>query len=284
MLRAMVVEDEAYILECIVSQLRDAHVVVVAEFTSPKLALNWFREHLTEVDAVFLDVNMPVLDGFAVAGVIHNIDRQMPVVFITAYDHHAVKAFETAAIDYILKPLTAERLEKTLLRLSERMRSASGTNIADDRGKNNLPLSKFGREELYAKKRQRELLLRQLSGKHRDDVLLFSSGNWEWVAKNRESCFGKEKNANHVQVLVGDKPYETTEGLNDFFQNFPQSGWIICHRAVYVNIEHIETVEIIGRDDSYLLLKGSDQKIPVSRGYADRVVLAFHKNRSEKVQ
>jgi len=283
MLNLMMVDDERHVLDFMVSLVQAAGANVVAEFTRPKEALNWFREHSDEVDAVFLDISMPVIDGFAMADVIGNITPYKPVVFVTSYDQYAVKAFEMAALDYLLKPPSLERMEKTLQRISSPGHSDRGMQSEKNGGKYGM-LSEFERLEVQEKKRLRSLLLQKMSGKHSEDVLLFREGNWEWVEKDRVSCFSKGKKDKFVQVLVEDKTYETVEKLNDFLLNFPQEYWINCFRAFYVNINHIERLEKTVRYDSALILKDSNIKIPVSRGCIDNVLLALHRSGQGNVE
>ena len=154
MLNLMVVDDERHVLEYMVSLVRAAGAYAVAEFTRPKEALNWFREHFDEVDAVFLDISMPVIDGFAMADVIGNIKPHMPVVFVTSYDQYAVKAFEMAALDYLLTPPSLERLEKTLQRISSSGRPGSDKQSEKNDGKSGKTvLSELERLEVQEKKK-----------------------------------------------------------------------------------------------------------------------------------
>ena len=117
MIRVMVVDDEKYMLQSIVSVLRQCGAEVAAEFTRSTDALNWLTDNYKTVDAVFLDVSMPVANGFALADVVLSLDDTLPVVFVTAYDSFAVKAFEKNALDYVLKPATVERISLTLKRI-----------------------------------------------------------------------------------------------------------------------------------------------------------------------
>jgi two-component system LytT family response regulator/two-component system response regulator AlgR len=86
---------------------------VVAELEDGVSVMEWL-DHGGEADALFLDIQMPGLSGLEVAG---ELPPNLPVVFVTAYSEHAVRAFEQAAVDYLLKPVTAERLARTLDRL-----------------------------------------------------------------------------------------------------------------------------------------------------------------------
>ena len=85
-----------------------------------------------EFDAVFLDIRMPGIDGLALAGILTRFATPPPVVFVTAYDNHAVDAFEVAAVDYLLKPIRAERLALALTRVRAALESRrAGAPLAD---------------------------------------------------------------------------------------------------------------------------------------------------------
>ncbi len=112
-LRVLVAEDEPVNLRRLTRLLREAGCEVVAEFEDGPSVLDWLARG-EAVDALFLDIQMPGLTGLDVSA---DLPRPLPVVFVTAYAEHAVRAFERAATDYLLKPVTAERLAATLQRL-----------------------------------------------------------------------------------------------------------------------------------------------------------------------
>ena len=117
-LKVVVAEDEALSMKRLVRLLQEAGCVVVNRFTEGRGALEWLRHH-KEIDAVFLDIHMPNLDGLAV---LRELDGQVPVVLTTAFSEHAVEAFDSEAMDYLLKPVTASRLERALKRVESRKR------------------------------------------------------------------------------------------------------------------------------------------------------------------
>jgi two-component system LytT family response regulator/two-component system response regulator AlgR len=121
-LRVLVAEDEPFNRRRLTRLLREAGCEVVAELEDGPAVLDWLDGGRT-ADALFLDIQMPGLTGLDVAA---ELPRPFPVVFVTAYAEHAVKAFEQAATDYLLKPVTAERLAATLQRLRARAESGSG--------------------------------------------------------------------------------------------------------------------------------------------------------------
>ena len=120
-LRVLVAEDEPFNLRRLTRLLREAGCEVVAELEDGPSVLDWLARG-EAVDALFLDIQMPGLTGL---DVVADLPRPFPVVFVTAYAEHAVRAFEQAAIDYLLKPVTAERLAATLQRLQARTDSGS---------------------------------------------------------------------------------------------------------------------------------------------------------------
>lgn len=119
-LRVIVAEDEPYNRKRLVRLLREAGCEVVAELPDGPAVMEWL-EAGGRADAAFLDIEMPGATGLEVA---LDLPKGLPVVFVTAYAEHAVRAFETAALDYLVKPATAERLAMSLERLRERLGAA----------------------------------------------------------------------------------------------------------------------------------------------------------------
>ena len=110
-IRTVVVDDEPVARERIIGLLsQEKDIEVVGEYSDGSQAVSAIQQQ--HPDLVFLDVQMPACDGF---GVIQQLGEQMPaVVFVTAYDEYALKAFEVHAIDYLLKPFGRDRFAQTL--------------------------------------------------------------------------------------------------------------------------------------------------------------------------
>jgi two-component system LytT family response regulator len=127
MLRAYVVDDEELAVERLLRLLRKTNRIEVAGATTdPEAALEYLGAH--PVDVVFLDVQMPVLTGFDLLDRLADLGRDVRVVFTTAYDRYAIEAFTVSAVDYLLKPIEADRLSKTLDRL-ERLAVQPATDM-----------------------------------------------------------------------------------------------------------------------------------------------------------
>ncbi len=115
-LRVALADDEPLARQRLSRLLREAGCEVTAEFENGADLLVWLKER-PEVDALFLDIQMPGVSGLEVMAELEEGHACPPVIFVTAFAEHAVRAFETAAVDYILKPLSADRLQKALQRL-----------------------------------------------------------------------------------------------------------------------------------------------------------------------
>jgi len=117
-LRVALADDEPLARARLARLLREAGCDVRAELADGAEVLAWLRES-QEVEILFLDIQMPGATGLEVAAELADCHHCPAVVFVTAFSEHAVRAFEAAAADYILKPVSAERLAKTLARLRE---------------------------------------------------------------------------------------------------------------------------------------------------------------------
>src|SRR6476620_6475316 len=122
-LRAILVDDEPLAREGLRSQLAEIHgIEVIVEASNGYDACDQIIAH--RPDIVFLDIAMPELDGFATLERLEPEDVPPAVVFVTAYDAHAVRAFSARALDYILKPLAPERLAAAVEHAAQRVREA----------------------------------------------------------------------------------------------------------------------------------------------------------------
>lgn len=123
MIRAMVVDDEELARRSLIAQLASEHnLEVVAEAANGLEALERIGEQ--QPDVVFLDIEMPGLNGFEV---LDNLKAAPLVVFVTAYDEHAVRAFEAAAVDYLLKPIQPARVHQAVERVRAAIEKGAGS-------------------------------------------------------------------------------------------------------------------------------------------------------------
>jgi DNA-binding LytR/AlgR family response regulator len=226
-LRALVVDDE----EPAVEELRFRLVELgepgdrVDTATSAREALRLLRER--SYDVIFLDIQMPGLSGLEVAQVVG--DEGPAIVFVTAYEEHAVVAFELGAADYLVKPVQAGRLGRTLARL----RSPSDQPAQAAPPLERLPVESAGR------------------------TILLDTGEIRFA----------EAQGDVVYVRARDRAYPTRYSLGELERRLPQPPFLRVHRAFIVNLRNV--VEIRPYFNGTYLLKTNDEpgtELTVSRG------------------
>lgn len=221
-------------------------------------------EKVTELkpDVIFLDIEMPELDGIAVAQAL-GADGPM-IVFVTAYDEFALKAFETHAIDYLLKPVAANRLgsciEKLKLRLNNRQQELSQTS-----SKNVPQVPSRGLSQDLSK------VFVELNKTRATTRLAIRSGNkFSIVDLSRASAIIAKDHYSAIQIdgkeLFADDPLEVFEKKLD------PSKFLRVHRSAIINMDFIETLEREGDRKFVAVLTDSlKTRVPISRERFDEV-------------
>jgi two-component system LytT family response regulator len=241
-LRVLVVDDEAPARQRLVDLLRkDSRVGSTLEAANGKAAVEIIgREAL---DLVFLDVQMPELDGLQV---IENVGAAaMPLtVFVTAYDKHAIRAFEANALDYLLKPFSDERWEAALARAKTRH---------DERS-----LREFGRNAL------RMLAARSEGGHYLDRLVVKRGGTTRFI---RVADIDWIEGAGvYVNLHVAGKELLYRSALNELAGHLDPMRFIRVHRSAIVNIDSILELQPISHGEFEIVLKDGHRS-RVSRTY-----------------
>lgn len=246
-LSAVIVDDEqlardelAYLLKSV------GDVEVVAQGKNGLEGVNLIREHAP--DLVFLDVQMPGLDGF---GVVEQIGAEkMPaIVFVTAFDQYALRAFEIHALDYLLKPFDRERFEATLARAREAIRlRAAGSG---DQGMAALL------ESLAARRKYAERLLVKCSGKER----LLPVAEVDWF----------EAAGNYVKIHTGGERLLLRETMANLELRLDPEQFARIHRSTIVNLGKVKELEPWFHGD-YVVRLVDGQKLTLSRSYRGRLL------------
>jgi two-component system, LytTR family, response regulator LytT len=251
-LSAVIVDDEQLARDELAYLIKDiGDVEVVAQGKNGVEAVNLIREH--NPDLVFLDVQMPGLDGF---GVIKKLlDKKVPlpkIVFSTAFDQYAVKAFEVNAVDYLLKPFDRKRVAQSIQRARTKLEASSGSS-----------------DKLEALMRMLEAQKPQTS-----KVLLKAAGRL-FLVNQKDICFASIEDGVITVVTSGPSGMEgqsncrTLEELLDSLD--PNLFWR-AHRSYLVNINRIK--EVVPWFKSSYQLRLDDKKqteIPVSRAQTKRL-------------
>lgn len=241
-MRVLVVDDEAPARLRLTDLLRhDAQVTAVTEASDGQTAVRMILSD--RPDLVLLDVQMPELDGMEVVETI-GPERMPFTVFVTAYDQHAVRAFEANALDYLLKPFSDERLEATLARVKMRF---------DD-----LHLRDFGQSVVRAMAAGSALhrYLDRLAVRAGGVTRLLRVTDIDWM----------EAAGVYVNLHVAGKEVLYRGSLSELGQRLDPVRFVRIHRSAIVNIESIVQMEQLSHGEFELLLKDS-ARARVSRTY-----------------
>lgn len=241
-INVLVVDDEAPARQRLLDLLRqDLQVKSVLEAADGQSAVEFI--HNTKPDLIFLDVQMPELDGLSVVetiGVAH-----MPLtVFVTAYDQHAIRAFEANALDYLLKPFSDERLEATMARAKARL---------DERS-----LREFARGVL-------RMMPAKSSADRRLDRLVVKSGGTTRFVRVADIDWIEGAGA-YVNLHVAGKELLYRAALNDLAESLDPKRFVRVHRSAIVNIDSILHLEPISHGEFDAVLKNGERS-RVSRTY-----------------
>ena len=241
-IRVLVVDDEAPARQRLVDLLKkDPEVGRILEATNGKAALEIIaREPL---DLVFLDVQMPELDGLQVIETVGS--AAMPLtVFVTAYDTHAIRAFEANALDYLLKPFSDERWEAALARAKARL--------------DELSVREFGRGAL------RMLATGSQVGRYLDRLVVKGGGTTRFIRVVDIDWI--EGAGVYVNLHVAGKELLYRSALNELASHLDPMRFIRVHRSSIVNIDSILELQPISHGEFELVLKDGHRS-RVSRTY-----------------
>ena len=243
-MNVLIVDDEPLAREGMQLLLKDEPAVTsVSEARNGAEAVRMIREK--RPDLVFLDVQMPELDGFGVLRTI-GAENMPPVIFVTAHDRYAIQAFEVNAIDYLLKPATRERCSQALARVRER--------IATQGADNQHVLS----------------LLQQLAAppKYLARVALRSSGKISFV--DVEDIQFVQAAENYVQLHLKTARHMLHVPIATFENSLDPQMFLRIHRSYIVNVKHIHELETGAHGEFVVVLRGGG-KLQASRSYHDKI-------------
>ena len=248
MTTALIADDEPHLAAYLVGLLKTAWPELAVVHVAKNGVEAAERISALEPDFAFLDIKMPGLTGLDVAQGIEGATR---VVFVTAYDEFAVAAFEQQAVDYVLKPVKAERLASTVERLQRALaESATATATADDRLA--VVLQQLRAAPPTAPARLRYVRASQGELTHQIDVadVLF------FHADDKYTCVRTASGEYLIRTTIG----ELAEALDP--ERFAQ-----VHRSTIVNLDHLAGTR---RDESsrlFVRMRGHAAELPVSRAY-----------------
>ena len=234
-IRVVVVDDEAPARRLIAEYLsKRADIEIVAECADGFAAVRALTE--LRPDLVLLDIQMPRLNGFEVLELVEN---RLPVIFITAHDEHAVRAFEVHAIDYLLKPFTEERLASALERA----------------------LARIGQGEFPD---PREIAAEQaaVSGRLLGRVLVRDGSKVHVIPIDKIDYF--EAQDDYVAIRSEGRSHLKKQKLGVLEASLDPGRFVRIHRSCILNVERLAAVELYARDSRVAVLTDGT-RLPVSR-------------------
>jgi two-component system, LytTR family, response regulator len=251
-IRAILVDDEPLALRKLrrlLSGERDVHII--DECSEGRQAAAAIRRHTP--DLVFLDIQIPELDGFEVLAALGE-DELPVIVFVTAYDEHALRAFDAHALDYLLKPVTRERFRESLDHARARVRERRAAGIVDER--------------LLALKAERDA--RTSANRHLTRIAVKSGGSAFFVRPEEVDWI--EAADNYVRLHVGATSHLVRESLRMLEAKLDSRMFLRVHRSAIVNVDAIRELQPWFHGDHVMILR-SGARLTCSRRYDERLRL-----------
>ena len=242
-LRVVIVDDEPLVRSGLRSLLeQEPDVTIVAEARNGIEALEAIRA--STPDVVFLDVQMPGMDGLEVLAQL--VPEARPsIVFVTAFDAYAIRAFDVHAVDYLLKPFDAERFRLALGRVRAR--------CAESNGSNHTHLDALI-SQLTSPKRYADRLLLNHDGK----VVVVLVSDIDWI----------EAADNYVKVHARGGRYRVRQAIKTLESKLDPAHFARAHRSVIVNLDRVRSLEPMAAGE-YVIMLSTGERLALSRGYRD---------------
>lgn len=245
-IRALIIDDEPLAREGIHRRLKQApDIAVIGECRNGQEAVTMILRDAP--DLVFLDIQMPRLDGFGVIEAV-GAGRMPHVIFVTAYDEHALRAFDVHALDYLLKPIDGERFFEAL----ERARNWI-------RGKNFAGLSEQLHKLMAALAAERKTLER-LSIKSAGRIIFLNVDEIDWI----------EAADNYVQVHAGRQSHLLHATMHSLEGRLDADQFLRIHRSTIVNINRIKELHPMFHGEYRVILKDGTQ-LTSGRSYKEKL-------------
>ena len=246
-IRTLIVDDEVLARQNVEALLRhDADIAIVAQCNNGPQAVEAIKQH--RPDLLFLDVEMPGMSGFEVLAKLPT--ALIPqIVFVTAYDHFALQAFEVHAVDYLLKPFDRERFRKALHRATERLRTSRPDDLSNQL---NAVLAQLQPKPGPS--------LDRIPVKSGGRVTLVNAADVDWVGSAD----------NYVELHVGTQTHLIRETLTAMEQRLPANRFVRISRTSIVNAERVRELQPLFHGEYSVTLKDGT-RLTLSRTYRDQL-------------
>ncbi|HKO59754.1 MAG TPA: LytTR family transcriptional regulator DNA-binding domain-containing protein [Pyrinomonadaceae bacterium] len=236
-IRTLLVDDEPIARRGIRQQLQqETDVEIIGECANGQEAVAAIRTHAP--DLVFLDVQMPLLNGFGVVEEI-GVDQLPAVVFVTAYDEHAIRAFEVNALDYLLKPIEPRRFQKTLSRVRVQLVNSSEKQLTK---KLSALLDQMENAEALI---PNQPYLQRVVIKEHERVVMLPVDDIDWIAAH----------GNYVQIHTRSKTHLLRETMDGMGRKLNPANFVRLRRSTIVNAERVRELKPLFNGDYSVFLK-----------------------------
>lgn len=254
LIKVLIVDDEPLARALIIELLKGfEEFQVIGECSNGKEALKFIKRN--SPDLVFLDIQMPEMDGFLVLKEIQ--DETLPaIIFVTAYDQYAIRAFDFHAVDYLLKPFSQTRFEKALLRAEERILEHSP---GDDITRRQI-------SSLLENYQNQAAPLKRLFLKDRGKIVLLDPETINWI----------EADDKYIRLHTSEKKYLIRQTLNAVESELDPHVFARVHRSYIVNLTRVSELHPMFNGE-YVLVLGDGTKLTLSRNYRERFFDKFGK-------
>jgi two-component system LytT family response regulator len=243
--RVLVVDDEAPARRLARSLLAEMdEVEVIGDAARGQTAVDAIRQ--LRPDIVLLDVQMPGLDGFGVVAAV-GVSNMPAVIFVTAYERYALKAFEVHAVDYLLKPFDHGRFRTAMERAIVRVRSGRSSELS---GRLEMLLNRLARD------RSPDRITLKVDHRH----ILIDAATIDCI----------EVSDKVVLVQTAEQIYRVRETLNRIERRLPPEQFVRIHRSVIVNIKRVKEIQTWFQGD-YVLILNNGKRVMSGRAYRDVV-------------
>lgn len=244
-MRVLIVDDEPIARQVLRQELEGAaDVEIVAEAENGRIALDLISAH--HPDLVFLDLEMPVMTGFEMIGQLHG--PPPVIVIVTAYDQHAIRAFEAGAIDYLLKPVSQARLAQSLERAKKLARSPAQVAERIAQLQALAPVSAEGGQ------------IRKVVGKLGEEYFLL----------NVDEVLAFQAEGDLTWILTPKQKYLSTQTLRAIEERLRNTMFRRIHRNSLVNVNHIRKMSVL-TSQRWLMTMTNGQEFIVSKRQARNV-------------
>ncbi|HEX8367391.1 MAG TPA: LytTR family DNA-binding domain-containing protein [Pyrinomonadaceae bacterium] len=247
-IRTIIVDDVDLARERIKILLDDAEIEIAGECANGREAIEAIRN--LQPDLVFLDVQMPQIGGFDVIETI-GVEKMPAVIFVTAYDEFALRAFEINAVDYLLKPFDEERLKKAVERAKREIQRKEPANEIEERLRRLLKEVKS--EPKY---------LKRIPVKSSRGTTLVLTEEIDWI----------NSAGHYLEIHAGSETHLIRERLSQIEQRLDPETFVRVHRSIIVNLDRIKSLHPLFNGDHLIILQNG-RELNLSRTYHEKLML-----------